>query len=317
MNLFRTVYNARGELERNLRVNLRKQLRSFRNNHVRRYIQMCFDQSVKFLDSFLQSPIEISPLTAFYSILNLSKVHVLLRINKYDIRIEDVQRLFSAHGASSTSIEKVRVNSSGTFFNLAQLYWPTVDQKKGNEYSLHELYRNITDLKELLSKVHSETSNFVEVIVSEDFSAIPFRMSQSITEIGFMVPTTERDRVQSALNAGWSVNDIEGWSHFRKDVGSHHEFDRLREYYKLFSFSMDRHFFLNTKTDPNDFIPELCSIYLVLLKYSSLVRYQPKNWKEKTESSDRVIIDKFCDQCVLKYWSIITTIDSGVYEYIV
>ncbi len=317
MNLFRTVYNARRELERNLRVNLRKQLKSFRNNHVRRYIQMCFDQSVKFLDSFLQSQIEISPLTAFYSVLNLSKVHILLQNKKYNIRIEGVEKLFSAHGASSKSIEKVRINSSGTFFNLAKIYWPHVDRIIGKEYSLHELYRNTPDLKELLLKLHSENSNFVEVIVSEDFSEIPFRMSQSITEIGFMVPANDRDRVQSVLSSGWLVNDIEGWSHFRKDVGSHHEFNRLREYFKLLSFSMDRRFFINTKTDPNDFIPELCSIYLILLKYSSLVRYRPKNWKEKIEGSDRVIIDKFCDQCVLKYWSIISTIDSGVYEYIV
>lgn len=315
MNLLRSAYNTRSELERNLRVNLIKKLTTIANPDVRKYIQMCFDQSVQFLQSFLKSPIEISPLTGFYSILNLSKVYVILQTANPNISEDQVHQKFRSHGAKSTTIDKVKIMANGTFIHLSRLQRPSLSS--GNEYTLLDLYRNVPDLKDLLDTVFSASSNFVEVIVPEDFSATPFRTTQSITEIGLMVPISDRKAVEQVLGAGWHADDFEGWTHFRKDIGSYREPDKLREYYELFSFSMDRHFYLNVETNPDKFVPELCAIYLILLKYSSLVRYRPKNWKEKIESDELVIINKFCDQCVLKFWSIVASIETGAHEYVV
>ncbi|MEI6706365.1 MAG: hypothetical protein WCK96_04415 [Methylococcales bacterium] len=53
----------------------------------------------------------------------------------------------------------------------------------------------------------------------------------------------------------------------------------------------------------NGEITELLSIYLVFLKYSSLVRYNPKIWNDKIRSKEIIIIEKFLHDLFIKYWA--------------
>ena len=274
---------------------------------------MCLNQSVMFYDSFLQSPLEISPLLAFYSVLNLTKVHLLTKMNNA-IKLKDVDSQLTAHGASKQTIEKVILRAKGTFRELAILHnfqYPT-----NTTYTLHELYRNIPDLKDVLCRVYGEKSNFAEVFITEDFSGVPYRFSLSITAIGFAVSDIDYEDVKNTIGGDWDIQGLQdGWYQCNKDIKSYLEQDKLREYIKVLDFSMDKYFYLNI--NPNNSIPEVCAIYLILLMYSSLVRYNPKSWKEKLDAKDRIVIDKFCNQCVLKFWSLICAKEGNEYQYLI
>ncbi len=130
-----------------------------------------------------------------------------------------------------------------------------------------------------------------------------------------MASADSHTSIAGALDSDWQASSFEGRSHIRKDVRSLHESDKLREYYEFLSFAMGRPLYLYIRTDSIDFVPELCSIHPVLLQYSTLVRYLPKNWKEEIEGNERVIMDKFCEQCVLEFWSIIASIDTSASRF--
>jgi hypothetical protein len=309
MTLLTKVHDPQKELIRNYRLLLKEGIKSFRNSHVRRYISSCFDQAVAFTEMYYASPHEISPLLGFYALLNLTKVHVLAKSPGRNPTIADVGKMFSSHGASSLTVEKVRIGAKGTFVELAKLYHPGYNRLA--EVTLNWLYQNLTDLHDLYLRIYKNSgSPYVRTGFASDILRGLYSDADPENRVGLFFEPADDLKAKQALGTEWQYTNLAGklCAFIPVDPAS-----KSVAYFNLLRFSIDNEIFVCSDSTPN----EIVVLYLLFLKFSSLVRYQPKNWSEKLESKEFSIIDKIKEIGVLKYWTLLHTDLAKVETYIV
>jgi hypothetical protein len=313
--MFVEKYYPIGEVQASLLLAVTRGIAAFTNSYVRDYILACYRQAVQYYRLYEQSEVLVSPLVAFYSALNLSKVAVLLRRKDYGITKESVDKLFGTHGASSTTIDKVALDSRGTFAELSKEYWLARTTLRRVEYTLSELYRSVPDLYEQLEQLGGVRSAYIPVQLAEDFQMSVYRAPVSVSDVGLVTEKRFAPIADQALLPGWRRMDIEDWSWYVRDIGSSSYADKLSVYIRNLHFSMDQQYYLNT--DELQTIEQHCAIYLVLLKYSSLVRYQPRAWVDKLDSEESLVIDRAMSHLLLKLWVLYEAEFTGRGRYVV
>ncbi len=156
MRFLRKGHNSQSEIIRNYQLLIKDEIKKFKNNHVKKYILSCLNQSIEFTENYYKTNIDISPLIGFYAILNLAKVHIIITLEDYNINITDVNKMYKSHGASSTSIDKIKLNrKTGTFIEFAKLYFPNYTSLITSEITLNNLYSNLSDLNSLYNKIYN------------------------------------------------------------------------------------------------------------------------------------------------------------------
>ena len=175
-----------------------------------------------------------------------------------------------------------------------------------NSYSLLQLYKRIPDLYEYLPMVFSQETDFVPVQYWQDYMYESGNMKSHyfhwlVIDTNFynqnldnkdlykIRDTIETKIVFSKLNKDEPLNDI-------------------------IHFDCNGNIFLDASINKED---ELLSIYLIFFKYSSLVRYKPKNWYEKINSNELVIIEKMLRTMFFKFWAYIARRLTDRYEILI
>ena len=163
MVILKKVYNPQKELIRRYRLELKKRLGRFRNAHVRRYIDACYDQAIEFTNNYYNATLETSPLLGFYAVLNLTKVHIIINSASKTINMNEVNKKFRTHGASSPAIEKIRFSKNGTFIEMAKYYYSNFMSIVPKEITLRQLYKNFVELNDIYVRLYEQVSNFIKV----------------------------------------------------------------------------------------------------------------------------------------------------------
>ncbi len=309
MTFLRKVYNPQDELIRNYRINLKDRIPQFKSHHVRRYIMACFDQAVAFTSTYKTASHDISPLIGFYAMLNIAKVHVLVKRQSVNLNMSEVNGKFRSHGASSDGIEKLKLYSKGTFAELFHLYYQEFSFPES--ITLNWLYRNLVDLHDIYFLVYKRKSNYIRTGFAKDLLLGRHLDADPPAQLGLRFDTEEEDRVRALLSENqWTFqrHDDQLCAFMAVEPESKH-----RSYFSRLKFSFDNDIFLSSQNTPN----EIVILYLLFLKLSSLVRYNPKNWNEKLNSKEFSVIDKIMETGLLKFWTLLYTDLKELEHYII
>lgn len=291
------VIATRNSLEENIGLinfSVEEYAKNLKHKNAKTYLRYCFKQAVEYANLQKSCSIETVSLVQFYSLLNLVKTFVIANINKKDITLTELDNMFHSHGANSKNTNDIHINKNGTFVEFSRQL--SSSSCKKNKYSLIELYKRIPDLYEYLPIVfHSEKTDYRKTIYCKKF----------MYEEGFMNPE---------FYCHWLVTDKQDFDEIsnkydklekRKEVinkvvfSYEHPESPLTD---ILRFDCDENFFIDLNSEN---ISELESIYLIFLKYSSLVRYKPKTWYEKINSKELLIIEKMTHSMFIKFWAYI------------
>lgn len=296
------VIATRNSLEENIGLinfSVEEYTKNLKHKNAKTYLRHCFKQAVEYANLQKSCSIETVSLVQFYSLLNLVKTFVIININKKDITLTELDNLFRSHGAASKNTNDVQISQSGTFVEFSRQLSSSSYSK--NNYSLIELYKRIPDLYEYLPIVfHSEKTDYRKTIYCKKF----------MYEEGFMNPE---------VYCHWLVTDKQDFDEIfnkydnlkkRKEVINNEVINKVIFSYKdpkslltdILRFDCDENLFIDLNSEN---ISELESIYLIFLKYSSLVRYKPKTWYEKINSKELLIIEKIIHSMFIKFWAYI------------
>lgn len=296
------VITTRNSLEENIGLinfSVEEYAKNLKHKNAKTYLRYCFKQAVEYANLQKSCSIETVSLVQFYSLLNLVKTFVIININKKDITLTELDNIFHSHGASSKNTNDIHIKQRGTFVQFSRQLSSSSYSK--NNYSLIELYKRIPDLYEYLPIVfHSEKTDYRKTIYCKKF----------MYEESFMNPE---------FYCHWLVTDKQDFDDIhnkydklekRKEVINHERINKVVFSYEnpeslltdILRFDCDENLFIDLNSED---ISELESIYLIFLKYSSLVRYKPKTWYEKINSKELLIIEKMTHSMFIKFWAYI------------
>lgn len=286
-----SVNDSLKENEGLINISVNNYLKMMKNSNSKLYLRYCLKQAVEYATLQGNASIETMPLIQFYSILNLSKAYIIIKLNNHNIKLTEVETLFSSHGASSKNVNEVTISKKGTFIELSKIRGPL--QK--NSYTLIDLYKRLPDLYEYLPLVFSNNTDYIPV---QYWQTYMYETGEMDSTKYFHWLVVNADFYNEVLQkSGLYINKgvVNSKIVFSKKI----EQELLND---ILIFDCNGKMFLDKNEKKDD---ELLSIYLVLLKYSSLVRYKPKNWNEKINSNELVIIEKVLHNIFLKYWAYI------------
>ena len=304
-NEIRKVGHPRNELIRYLNYHLNKEIQLFSNSHVKQYLKSCLRQSIEYFKLFETASIDISPLLGFYSLLNLAKVETVVRNGNHSIPLADIESKFRSHGASSKSINEIKINISGTFIEFAN---SNSVRSYPSNVSLDELYKILPDTNLIYEEIYPSQSDLILIKTIEDYMDEIAMIDSNVYLNGLSFPMSQKTLIQPIYQNDFDFVDYHSSQTFM------YLKDTSKEYRNFMLVNSDGDYYLSTNKTLK--LNEAEIIYLVFLKYSSLVRYKPKNWTEKLDSDEYSIITKILDESVTKFWSIITSQYTNDHKYI-
>lgn len=256
------------------------------------YLKSCFKQAVEFSEIQDSATLETKPLIQFYSILNLTKVFIIINTQNLNHSVEDFNRMFASHGASSRNDGKIKINSNGTFREFSNLYNYNLD----SEFTELELYNSLPDFLEYNDFIEGLSCNYIKAQSCQTYML-------------------KNGLIDANLFFHWMVV---------KDT-DYNSYLKVNDNFKI--QSRDRNYIIFSKNDPEEDLDDICTItsdgelvidttnnnideeliiYLLLLKYSSYVRYQPHLWKQKIESNELMLVELILGNHFKKFWAIIS-----------
>ena len=299
-----SVKNSIQENEGLINISVNNYLKKMKNGSSKLYLRHCFKQAVEYANLQSNASIETVPLIQFYSLLNLSKVFIIINNGIHNIKLSTLESMFSSHGATSKNVNDVSISSRGTFLELMKIQNPM----SNNSYSLLQLYKRIPDLYEYLPMVFSDCkTDFVPVCYCQDYMYESGHMRAHWYFHWLVVDKTFYDKNLNN-NDLYTIRDTTETKVVFSKVNIE---DPLND---IIYFDCNGKLFLDSSISKDD---ELLSIYLIFLKYSSLVRYKPKNWYEKINSNELVIIEKMLRTMFFKFWAYIARKLTNRYEILI
>ena len=294
-DIVRKVANPKNELVRYLYYYMNKEINNFQNVHVKEYLKSCLRQSIEYYKVFETANIEISPLLGFYSLLNLGKLVRVVRTTNYEIQLGTVETMFKSHGASSTTIDDVKINTNGTFVEFAN---STSIRTLPTLLSILDLYKLLPDINSIYEELYPGQSKLIKAKSIDKFMNDIQIIDSNVDYDGIAIDSVHSTILQSKyagelefINYNLGITFVYINSHSTKQLND------------FLMVDSDKRFYLSNDTTIN--LQEEEIIYLIFFKYSSLVRYKPKNWTEKLNSDEYSIITKIIDESLTKFWSII------------
>ena len=299
-----SVKNSIQENEGLINISVNNYLKKMKNKNSKLYLRHCFKQAVEYANLQNNASIETVPLIQFYSLLNLSKVFIIIKNGIHNISLSTIESMFSSHGAASKNVNDVSISNRGTFIELTKIQ----NAMSNNSYSLSQLYKRLPDLYEYLPMVFSDCkTDFVPVQYCQDYMYETGRIKPSLYFHWLVVDKTFFEQNLNNKNL-YTIRDTVG----TKVVFS--KVNRNESLNDIIHFDCNGKLFLDASISEDD---ELLSIYLIFLKYSSLVRYKPKNWYEKINSNELVIIEKMLRTMFFKFWAYIARRLTDRYEILI
>ncbi len=266
----------------NLSVNQYKKSMKYKN--AKNYLSYCFKQAIEYAHLQNHSTITTMPLVQFYSILNLVKAFAIIKQNDRDITLTNIEKQFSSHGASSKNREDIEINSKGVFIEFKKCFGIESNNIENKFYSLKNLYKRLPDLYEYLPLVFkSENTDYHKVYYCQDY----MYMTGDMNSAYFFDWLVMKQDLYAANLEKTKKLEIKGQlSNEMVIVSKINQKESLSEFIQ---FDCENNLYIDSNQNE---INELLAIYLIFLKYSSLVRYKPKVWNEKINSDELLIIEK-------------------------
>ncbi|MGP1439096.1 MAG: YaaC family protein [Treponema sp.] len=299
-----SVKNSIKENEGIINISVNNYLEKMKNDNSKLYLRHCFKQAIEYANLQNNASIETLPLIQFYSLLNLSKVFIIINNGVHGVQLSELESMFSSHGATCSNENDIMISKKGTFVELAKIQ----NKMKKDSYSLLELYKRLPDLYEYLPMVFSNNqTDFVPVQYWKTFMYETGFINSSLY-FHWLVVDEKTFYEQKLNNKGFVIRDtIETKIVFSKENMD----DSLDD---IICFDCNGNLFIDISISNED---ELLSIYLIFLNYSSLVRYRPNNWSEKINSKELVIIEKMLRTMFVKFWAYISRELAGRYEILI
>lgn len=301
------VIQSRNSLKENqgfLNIKVNDFSKNLRNKHAKSYLHSCFKQAIEFSEIQEKASYETRPLLQFYSLVSLCKVYCIIKNHTLNVTLTQLESLFSSHGASSQTRDDIRLNRSGTFVEFARLVGFPVTS--GQLYSLKQLYERIPDLKSLIKVVYSIEGDCIKVLPENVWSL----------DTGIIDCNLSNEYIVSNLED--NKNILSNYPELNLELDDYEKnFWSVRSGYNYSDFlQFDCNLNLYLDKSRNG-IKEILAIYLIFLKYSSLVRYKPKVWYEKMSSNEFLIIQNVLEYLFPKFWSLVTKELTNKNTYIV
>lgn len=293
-DIVRKVSNPKNELIRYSSFYLSKEIDKFQNSHVREYLKACLRQAIEYYKIFDSANNEISPLLGFYSILNLSKVITIIREGNYIISLGYVENKFKSHGASSKTIDEVIINNSGTFVEFAR---SSLIRALPTTLSIQELYKLLPDIYSMYNEIYPNQTRLIKVLTIDEYMKEIQTIDANVNYDGIAIKRTHRTDVETKYINFLDFIDYGTDATFVYDKNS-----TTRSLTDILSVDSEKTLYMSIDNTIDLLEEEI--IYLIFLKYSSLVRYKPKNWTEKLDNDEYSIITKIIDESLNKFWSI-------------
>lgn len=279
----------------NLSVNRYKKNMKFKNT--KNYLSYCFKQAIEYAHLQNHSTITTMPLIQFYSILNLVKTFAIIKQNDRNITLTNIEKQFNSHGASSKNRDDVKINAKGTFKEFKKCFDRERNNDEEKEYSLKILYKRLPDLHEYLPLVFkSENTDYHKVYYCQDY----MYMTGDMNSAYFFDWLVMKQDLYAANLEKTKKLEIKGQlSNEMVIVSKINQKESLSEFIQ---FDCENNLYIDSNQNE---INELLAIYLIFLKYSSLVRYKPKVWNEKINSDELLIIEKILHLIFKRFWALI------------
>lgn len=301
------IIHSRNSLKENqgfLNITVNDFSKNLRNKHAKSYLNSCFKQAIEFSEIQSFASYETRPLLQFYSLLSLCKVYCIIKNNNRTITLSQIESIFNSHGASSKNRDDVTISQRGTFAEFARLENYTITI--GLVFSLKQLYSRIPDLMKYIQEVYSVSGDCIEVVPEHIWS-----LEEGILDCNLSNEYIASDNsFQSIIQTNYPELDIivtDYGKTFWNTRGTYHYSDFIQ-------FDSNKGLYLDKNRTS---IKEILAIYLIFLKYSSLVRYKPKVWYEKMKSNEFLIIQEVLEYLFPKFWSLITKELTNKNTYIV
>jgi hypothetical protein len=295
LEIVRKIRNPLKENQGLINISLNNFCEEIEDTKVKLYLKSCFKQSVEFSNIQSVVSIETKPLVQFYSLLNIAKVFVVIYKNDMHITMDEIDKMFSSHGASSIADDEVKISKTGTFIELSKIF-SNFSQLPDKNYTLLSLYKRIPDLSEMLKIIFKNDVDYVSVEPGDEWMYRTGYLNTGIFFADIVLEKSEKNILDVYQNDLTVVSEEQSYIILRgKDTDIVH----LR---KLLSFDLNGNLFLDIQRNE---INELLAMYLIFLKYSSLSRYKPVLWFDKINKNESIIVEKILYDVFTKYWSII------------